>query len=227
MSITPLASNAAPPPFAALPGALSVRSHVVHALRAAILTGALKPGDQLSDGKLCEEYGVSRTSIREALRYLESEKLITILPNRRACVARVTPRQAATIYELLTPLFGDAAALLARTLSPRTAQLVRALQAGLEQAQGGAAEENLARFHGLVLQACGDTVLQEIGGQLLARIGYLRSCSFAAPAWRAEAVANTCETIAALTTRNHEAARRTAQSYFQAEAKAVANVLAG
>jgi DNA-binding GntR family transcriptional regulator len=112
----------------------SVRTNVLQALREAISSGALKPGDRLSDAKLCEDYGVSWTSIREALRYLESEKLITILRNRRACIARVTPRQATTIYELLAALLGDAAAMLAGSATTRTIRQLRAVESALETA---------------------------------------------------------------------------------------------
>lgn len=212
-------------------GVTSVRAHVVHNLREAILSGALKPGERLSDGQLCENYGVSRTSIREALRYLESEKLITILRNRRAAVAKVTPKQAATIYELLASVLGDAATMLARALTPRLAQQLGQLLAGLEEAHrhgaGNALRPHLAQLHGLVLRACGDTVLQEIGGSLLARIGYLQNCALNAPHWPAEALTAATRLITALTARNHEAAREAARAYFLAECRIVTNVLAG
>ena len=179
--------------------AASVRANVVQALREAILSGALKPGDRLSDAKLCEDYGVSRTSIREALRYLESEKLITILRNRRACIARVTPQQATTIYELLAALLGDAAALLAGTATTRTMQQLRAVKFALGTACHGRdateTRRNLSQFHSLILDACGDTVLSEVGSNLLARIGYLRACALRSSSWHDGAVMNTLKMI--------------------------------
>lgn len=210
------------------PGAVSLRAQLVHRLREAILSGALKPGERLSDAQLCEDYGVSRTSVREALRYLESEKLITVLRNRRAAVARLTAREAATIYALLAGVLGDAAAMLAGSLTPLVARQFTLLLAGLEaEAASGVLRPQLAQLHLALLRGCGDTVLQEIGGSLLARIAYLQSRALAVPYWPDEAVAVTRRLVAALAARQPEAARAAARAYFQTESKVVTNVLAG
>lgn len=212
------------------PGATSLRTQLVHSLREAILSGALKPGERLSDAQLCEDYGVSRTSIREALRYLESEKLITVLRNRRAAVSKLTAREAATIFALLAAVMGDAAALLARGLTPRLALQLKQHLAELEEVHRhatGALRPHLAQLHGLVLRGGGDTVLQEIGGSLLARIGYLQNCALNVPHWPGEAIATLRQLASALASRNPEAARQAARAYFLAESRIVTNVLAG
>jgi DNA-binding GntR family transcriptional regulator len=211
-------------------GAMSLRAQLVQSLREAIFSGALKPGERLSDAQLCEDYGVSRTSIREALRYLESEKLITVLRNRRAAVARLTARETATIYELLALVLGDAAAILAGSITPRQAAQLTQVLVALEEAHRhapGTLSPHLAHWHGHILRAAGDTVLQEIGTSLLARIGYLQSCALKAPGWPDEAMAATRALAAALSTRTAEAARQAARAYFMAESRIVTNVLAG
>ena len=61
--------------------AAPLRQQVVRLVREDILEGGLVPGQRLIESALCETYGVSRTVIREALRQLESEHLISVVPN--------------------------------------------------------------------------------------------------------------------------------------------------
>ena len=76
------------------------RDQVLERLRNAIIAGHFKPGDRLIERELCERMGVSRTSIREALRHLEAEHLIQVEPRRGPVVARMTRKQIAEIYEV-------------------------------------------------------------------------------------------------------------------------------
>jgi len=76
------------------------REQVVERLRNAIITGRLKPGDRLIERELCERMGVSRTSIREALRHLEADHLIKKDSPRGLVVARLARKEIAEIYEV-------------------------------------------------------------------------------------------------------------------------------
>jgi len=71
--------------------AAPLRQQVVRLVREDILEGKLVPGQRLVENTLCEAYGVSRTVIREALRQLESEHLISVVPKigRASCRERV------------------------------------------------------------------------------------------------------------------------------------------
>ena len=68
-----------------------LRQQVLDQLRAAIVDLEFEPGERLVERKLCERMGVSRTSVREALRHLEAEGLITTVPHRGPVVTEVTP----------------------------------------------------------------------------------------------------------------------------------------
>jgi DNA-binding GntR family transcriptional regulator len=72
-----------------------LRDQALERLREAIIAGHFAPGTRLIERELCEQMGVSRTSIREVLRGLEAEHLITIEPRRGPIVARLTRRQVA------------------------------------------------------------------------------------------------------------------------------------
>ena len=74
---------------------LPLRDVVFNTLRQAILTGELKPGERLMEIHLANKLGVSRTPIREAIRKLELEGLVTMIPRRGAEVAQITEKSRA------------------------------------------------------------------------------------------------------------------------------------
>ena len=69
---------------------LPLRDVVFNTLRQAILTGELKPGERLMEIHLANKLGVSRTPIREAIRKLELEGLVTMIPRRESRIAACT-----------------------------------------------------------------------------------------------------------------------------------------
>src|SRR5882672_4452774 len=85
---------------------VTLRQQVLEVLRGAILNFQFKPGDRLIERELCEMTGVSRTSVREALRHLESEGLVQNLPNKGPMVATVTGEEAREIFEVRRVLEG-------------------------------------------------------------------------------------------------------------------------
>src|SRR5512138_1076944 len=89
----------------------TVRQEAVEKLRAAILAGRFQPGDRLVEADLCKVLGVSRPSLREALRSLEAERLIAIVPNRGPQIPIVSWTEAEEIYHVRALLEGEAAAL--------------------------------------------------------------------------------------------------------------------
>ena len=79
---------------------LPLRDVVFHTLRRAILTGQLKPGERLMEVHLANKLGVSRTPIREAIRKLELEGLVTMIPRRGAEVAQITEKSLKDVLEV-------------------------------------------------------------------------------------------------------------------------------
>ena len=82
-------------------------------LREAIVRGQFPPGERLVETTLAEMMGVSRTTLREALRRLETERLVHNAPNRGPSVATISAQDAAEIYHVRKLLEGEAAALFA------------------------------------------------------------------------------------------------------------------
>lgn len=79
---------------------LPLRDVVFHTLRDAILTGKLVPGERLMENQLAEKLGVSRTPIREALRMLELENLVELVPRKGAQVLEMTEKDIVDALEV-------------------------------------------------------------------------------------------------------------------------------
>jgi DNA-binding GntR family transcriptional regulator len=84
----------------------SLSSRVFHTLRENILSGKYSTDEELKEKSIGEELGVSRTPVREALRQLELEGLVTIIPNKGAYVVGITQKDIRDIYEIRSRLEG-------------------------------------------------------------------------------------------------------------------------
>jgi DNA-binding GntR family transcriptional regulator len=91
--------------------AAPLRRQVLDELRQSIIAGRLNPGERLVERELIAMMGVSRTVIREALRQLESEGLVAIVPNKGPIVRTLTVEEARDIYTIRAVLEGLAARL--------------------------------------------------------------------------------------------------------------------
>ena len=84
----------------------SLRSRVFQAIKEKILNGVYKENEELRENTLATELGVSRTPVREALRQLELEGLVKIVPNKGACVTGITKKDVKDIYAIRSLLEG-------------------------------------------------------------------------------------------------------------------------
>src|SRR5688500_5970879 len=86
-------------------------SSIADEIRAGIMTGRFSLGSRLRQNSLASEFGVSRTPIREALRWLHAEGVVDLVPNRGAVVRGLTPRELRDAYRVRAELEGLAAEL--------------------------------------------------------------------------------------------------------------------
>jgi len=126
---------------------------VAELLRQRIFTRELEPGSWIDELKLAEEYGISRTPLREALKVLAAEGLVTMKVRRGAYVTEVSEKDLADVYHLLSLLESDAAGVVAERASDAELAELEALHAELEAAArpGHVDRENFfainERFH--------------------------------------------------------------------------------
>ncbi|MEE2062160.1 GntR family transcriptional regulator [Rhodococcus artemisiae] len=162
--------------------AAPLRQQVLHAMRDQILNGALRPGQRLRENVLCEQYGVSRTVIREVLRQLESEHLITVLPNRGPIVTVLSEEDIESIYQVRRALEGLAGELFA--LNANDAQAIALLGHIVDMEQTylhgtvESREVSKRRFYELLLAGAGNAVLAVSLSGIHSRIAIFRRAAF-------------------------------------------------
>lgn len=170
---------------AVLRKAAPLREQVVAALRTEIIEGEMAPGERLFERTLCDRYGVSRTVIREVLRQLESESLVTMRPGHGPEVTRLTPADIKALYEVRAELEGLAAELFARRASDvQVAEMCQLAENLSAQYLNGTLESRgiiKSEFYRLLLEGAGNPVLASSLAQIHARIGIFRHFSFVDP----------------------------------------------
>jgi DNA-binding GntR family transcriptional regulator len=100
-----------------VPASLSKTEEVADILRDLIVRGQLKPGQHIVERKLCVEFDVSRTPMREALKLLRQDGLVEIFKNRGARVMPYTGEDALNLFEVISALEGQAAARAAERIT--------------------------------------------------------------------------------------------------------------
>ena len=165
--------------------AAPLRKQVTEALREAIVSFSYQPGERLVERDLCDRFGVSRTVVREALRHLEAEGLVKLVPNRGPVVSSVLPDEARELYEAREALESRAARLCAERATPtQKRQLTRAL-ARVEAAydSGSLAEELEAKdqFYEAIHKGANNAVIASLLRTVHARTQMLRGYSLQTP----------------------------------------------
>lgn len=155
----------------------TLKDTALEQLRLAIMTGQLAPGQRLVERAICEQLGVSRTVVRECIRHLESEHLVTFSAGGSS-VAVLESDEIRQIYHLRAMLESEAVRHCAEQATP---ELVEILQEGLIQIRdnlhAGDVVEALAHsyaFYERLFVTAGMTVAWELTERLNGRIGRLR-----------------------------------------------------
>ncbi len=149
------------------------------------MTGHFKPGERMVETSLCEQLGVSRTSLRETLRMLAAEKLIVMTPNRGPSVAIISWEEAAQIYHVRAILEGEMAALAAKRVKDAGIEEMHAELKHFEDAV--AASDTLTRlsattdFYEVIIRCSGNHIIGDLIHGLHARINFLRARTMASP----------------------------------------------
>jgi DNA-binding GntR family transcriptional regulator len=194
------------------------RERVLEKLRQAILSGRFQPGQRLVERELVEQLGVSRTPIREALRKLELEGLVTTVPYKGPVVTRPTLRDAQELYEVRAALEGQATALLARCARPEDVErLEQHVRAAEEAVRAGDVQAVLAAnnaFHDELAGRCGNALLESLIDNLRNRIILLRVESLSAPGRPPRSVAEHREIVDHVRAHDPEGARRAMEQHI-------------
>ncbi len=196
-----------------------LREIVFEHLREAIIKGVLKPGERLMEMQLAEEMGVSRTPVREAIRKLELEGLVIMVPRRGAYVSDLSIKDVAETFEIRGALEAMAAGLAAERINDdeleEIERILVKISESIEKNDIKAVIEHDESFHAILYKASHNDRLVQIISNLREHIQRFRSTSLTAPG-RLKAVLFEHRQIAeAISERNAELAQRLAQEHIE------------
>lgn len=206
-----------------------LRERVANRVRDAIISGMFAPGQRLVERELCERLGVSRTSVREALRELEVEGLITTWPHRGPSVAVVDEATARSVYEVRAELEGLACRLFAERATDR--QLVRLEEATAVLAdiyadyRADAFLRAKSAFYDALLDGAGNDIAAGMLRSIHNRISMLRATSLSDPARAAVSMGEIRTILAALKARDGAAAEAACVDHIRNAARTALAVL--
>ena len=145
---------------------LPLRDVVFNTLRQGILTGELKPGERLMEIHLANKLGVSRTPIREAIRKLELEGLVTMIPRRGAEVAQITEKSLRDVLEVRRALDALSVELACDRINDEELAALGKACESFEKAVSTGDPKKIAQadveFHNIIVKAAGNTRLVQL-----------------------------------------------------------------
>ena len=206
-----------------------IRAQVLDNLRQAIIERRLVPGQRLIERELVELTGVSRTSIREALRELAAEGLVTTIPNRGTVVTSISPDEARQLYELRSALEALAGRLFVlHATETQRRSLVRSVEA-IERltAKGSPVLAANDVFYRRLFDGTANEALRTMTGSLHARVSALRSSSLADPDRIRSSTRELRAIVDAILADDAEAAARACAHHVEEAGRAVQEVLTG
>ena len=153
-------------PFMKMNEFLPLRDVVFNTLRQAILTGDLKPGERLMEIHLANKLGVSRTPIREAIRKLELEGLVTMIPRKGAEVAQITEKSMNDVLEVRRAMDVLCIELACERISEEEMEALEAACQSFEEAvktkDARICAQADVEFHDIIVKATGNMRLVQL-----------------------------------------------------------------
>jgi DNA-binding GntR family transcriptional regulator len=208
---------------------LPVRRQVEERLRDAIISSRFMPGEHLSDRLLCDLFGVSRGVIREAVRLLEAEGLITVVPNRGPFVAYLSAAEATQVYEIRAVLEALAGRGFAERASVEEIAELRAVFEVLAATKPGEDRMTLLglkrRFYDVLLRGCRNDYVARMLDQLLNRNSQLRATTLSDPTRLPQTIAEIRRIVEAVERRDREGAWQACQDHVMKAAQVALRIL--
>ena len=196
-----------------------LRETVCEALRSAIRNGILEPGERLMEVQLAEELGISRTPVREAIRKLEQEGYVIMMPRRGTYVSSVSVNDIKEIFEIRSALESLSTGLAARRIEPDELEKLRAL---LTEIEGHIQRKDIDKivetdieFHGLLYQVSRNERLVTIISNLKEQLARFRTLSMSYPGRLQETLEEHRAMVEAIAANDVEAARDAAERHME------------
>ncbi len=190
---------------------------VAELLRQRIFRRELEPGSWIDETRLAEEYGISRTPLREALKVLATEGLVTMKMRRGAYVTEVSEQDMAEVYHLLALLESDAAGVVAQAASDAQLRELQALHAELAAAIADRDKffSVNERFHMRLLEIAGNKWRNQMVADLRKVMKLNRQQSLLKSGRIEESLQEHARVMDALLARDPSSASRMMQAHFR------------
>ena len=194
---------------------------VAELLRQRIFSRELEPGSWIDELKISEAYGISRTPLREALKVLAAEGLVTMKVRRGAYVTEVSDRDLTDVYHLMSLLESDAAGMVASQATDSQLQELQALHTELELAANPATVDRERffelneRFHMRLLEIADNRWCNQMVTDLRKVMKLNRHNSLLKTGRVSESLQEHRDLMAALTARDAPRTRRCMQDHFR------------
>ena len=209
--------------------AAPLRQQVSQLLREAITSGAFAPGDRLIERDLCQRYEVSRTVIREVLRHLEADGLVTTVANKGPEVTRVSRADVVALYEVRAALEALAGQLFAeRANAGAKLELAEAIDNVEATMISGDMRDVLASkdaFYATLLAGAENEIITTTLRTLHARIQRMRALSLSAPGRGPQTLRELRELLFAVQAGDGPRAWKACQAHVEAAASIALNRL--
>lgn len=204
---------------------LPLRDVVFNTLRQAILTGELKPGERLMEIHLANRLGVSRTPIREAIRKLELEGLVTMIPRRGAEVAQITEKSMKDVLEVRRTLDALSAELACERISSEEEEALKKACQAFEDAVKTKDTKAIAKadvaIHDIIAEATGNQRLIQLINNLAEQM-YRYRFEYIKDATQHERIIQEHRIIyESIVNKDKEAASKMAKTHIDNQEKAV------
>ena len=196
-----------------------LREVVSQALRQAIKDGVLLPGERLMEIQLAEELGVSRTPIREAIRILEQEGFIVMVPRRGTYVADISLKDIAQVFEIRSALEELAAGLAAERITPDELEQLERILVEINEFIAHDEFDKIVdadiRFHEILYQASRNDRLVDILHNLREQMLRFRSISMHYPGRLAATWEEHRRLVEFIADKNSSMARKVAKKHME------------
>ena len=196
-----------------------LRELVLEAIREAIKNGTLQPRERLMEIQLADDLGVSRTPVREALRKLEQEGFIVMVPRKGAYVSDLSMKDVADVFEIRAALDGLAGGLAAERITEEELELMERMLVekgeAINQNDIDKLVEADTRFHEAMYMASRNERLSNIISNLREQIQRFRLTSLSVPGRREDSLKEHRQILEAIQARDIQLARQLAQEHIE------------
>lgn len=207
----------------------TLHQQVVELIKEMIESGKLRLGQKIEEITLAESFGVSRTPIREALRILNNQGVVNLVPHKGAFVRQFNIKEIEDMFQVMSILEGMCAELAADKMTPADFKKVEKLHKDLERHYKAnnhkAYNEINSKLHSLIQEIAGNAAINEVIAGLRQKVLLFRFRQLYEPERFKKSIQEHRKLLYALEKRNSKKAKEVMKAHLLAQSKALINIL--